>query len=70
MKNLVQYMNDYLKLAAKIGRLYTGAELSEKFWLKMPGDLGSRIKAQFDEKYVGLTIGVFPRVLFAYKFLE
>lgn len=36
----------------------------------MPGDLGNRIKAQFDEKYVGLTIGVIPRVLFAYRYLE
>lgn len=31
LKNLVQYMNDYMRLAAKTGRLYTRQELSEKF---------------------------------------
>ncbi|XP_042472282.1 uncharacterized protein LOC122054935 [Zingiber officinale] len=36
----------------------------------MSGDLGNKIKRAFDEKYIGLTIGVFPRILFVYKFLE
>ncbi|XP_042444288.1 uncharacterized protein LOC122029387 [Zingiber officinale] len=70
MKNILQYMNDYMRLASKTGRLYTGPELSEKFWFKMPRDLGKRIKETVDEKYKGLTVGVIPRVLFAYKFLE
>lgn len=70
VKNIVQYINDYNRLSSKIGRLYIGPELSEKFWFKMPGDLGHRIKQAFDTKYLGLTIGVFPRALFAYKFLE
>ncbi|XP_042435350.1 uncharacterized protein LOC122021310 isoform X2 [Zingiber officinale] len=63
-------MNEYMNLAAKTGRLFTGPELSEKFWLKLPRDLGRRIKAAFDEKYQGNTMGVHPRVIFTYKYLE
>ena len=63
VKHIIQYMNEYLRLAAKSGRTYISPELSEKFWLKMPGDLGARIKIAFEEKYPGLTVGVIPRVL-------
>nr|WOJ52284.1 nonfunctional polyprotein due to mutation [Fig badnavirus 2] len=70
IKYIVQYLNQYLRLAAKSGRAYVGTELSEKLWLKMPGDLGNRMKTAFEAKYPGLTIGVVPRILFAYKFLE
>ncbi|XP_042375936.1 uncharacterized protein LOC121969765 isoform X2 [Zingiber officinale] len=70
VKNIIQYINDYMRLAAKTGRLYAGPEFSEKFWLKMSGDLGNRIKTAFEAKHPGLTVGVFPRVIFAHKFLE
>ncbi|ATV81254.1 polyprotein [Grapevine badnavirus 1] len=70
IKYIVQYLNQYLRLAAKSGRAYVGMELSEKLWLKMPGDLGNRMKTAFEERYPGLTVGVAPRILFAYKFLE
>lgn len=36
----------------------------------MQRDLGNKIKEAFDTKYPGLTVSVFPRVIFAYKFLE
>lgn len=70
IKNIMAYINDFLRLAAKTGRLYVNNELSEKFWLKMSGDIGKRIKAAFEEKYPGVVIGVMPRVLFAYRYLE
>ncbi|XP_074562575.1 uncharacterized protein LOC141819110 [Curcuma longa] len=70
VKDVVKYLNDFKRLASKTGRLYAGPELSEKLWLKMSDDLGDRIKAAYDEKYSGLTVGVLPRIIFAYEFLE
>ncbi|TYH61116.1 hypothetical protein ES332_D07G027800v1 [Gossypium tomentosum] len=70
IKDIVPFLNDYARLAAKSGRLFLGAELSEKLWLKMPHDLGSKIKAAYQERHSGNQIGVFPRILFAYKYLE
>ncbi|CEJ16363.2 polyprotein [Mulberry badnavirus 1] len=69
VKDIVSFLNDYLRLAAKTGRMYIGMELSEKLWMKMPGELGVRIKEAFDREY-GEIIGVAPRVMFAYGFLE
>ncbi|XP_042386433.1 uncharacterized protein LOC121978120 [Zingiber officinale] len=70
VKDIIPFMNDYMNLASKTGRLFTGTELSEKFWLKLPGDLGKRVKAAFEEKYQGNTIGVHPRIIFTYRYLE
>ncbi|CDN68224.1 polyprotein [Grapevine Roditis leaf discoloration-associated virus] len=70
VKYIIPFLNEYLRLAAKSGRIFLGGELSEKIWMKMPGDLGKRIKEEFDRKYPGVISGVVPRVLFAYKFLE
>ncbi|CAL5379010.1 unnamed protein product [Camellia sinensis] len=36
----------------------------------MPGDLGERIKKAYHERHTGNSIGVAPRILFAYKYLE
>ncbi|XP_074573697.1 uncharacterized protein LOC141830108 [Curcuma longa] len=54
----------------KTGRMFTSPELSDKFWSKMLGDLGKRIKSAFEARYPGNTTGVIPRVLFSYKYLE
>ena len=70
LKHIIQFLNDYMRLASKTGRLFTSPELSEKLWSKMPGELGKRIKEAFETKYRGNTIGVIPRVLFSYKYLE
>ncbi|TXG75263.1 hypothetical protein ES332_1Z002000v1 [Gossypium tomentosum] len=70
IKDIVPFLNDYARLSAKSGRLFLGTELSEKLWMKMPHDLGSKIKAAYQEKHSGNQIGVFPRILFAYRFLE
>nr|AWK49042.1 ORF3 [Taro bacilliform CH virus] len=70
IKDVVAFMNKYMRLASKTGRLFIDSELSEKLWFKLPGELGPRIKAAYEARYPGNTIGVFPRVLFAYKFLE
>ncbi|ANV20896.1 ORF3 protein [Dioscorea bacilliform RT virus 2] len=70
MKNIIAFMNEYMRLASKSGRLFVSPELSEKFWLKLPGDLGKRIKEKFDQAYAGNNVGVHPRILFTYKFLE
>ncbi|CAL5349307.1 unnamed protein product [Camellia sinensis] len=50
--------------------LFVREELSDKLWTKMPGDLGERIKKAFNERYPGNIIGVGPRILFSYKYLE
>lgn len=70
VRHIVKFLNDYLKIASKTGRLFVGEELSEKLWSKMPGDLGKRIREAFHVKYPGNFIGVAPRVLFSYKYLE
>nr|GMC54651.1 polyprotein [Ipomoea batatas]GME07864.1 polyprotein [Ipomoea batatas] len=50
--------------------MFIGPELSEKLWIKMPGDLGYKMKEEFDKAYPGADIAVMPRILFAYKYLE
>ncbi|KAF3771976.1 Polyprotein P3 [Nymphaea thermarum] len=70
IKYIIQYMNDYLRLAAKSGRMFISPELSEKFWVKMPGDLGNRVKQAFDARYPGVNIALTPRILFTYQYLE
>ncbi|QHF16180.1 polyprotein [Camellia lemon glow virus] len=68
--NIVQYLNDFLRLATKTGRIFVRAEISEKFWSKMPGDLGNRIKAAFDARHPGAEAGIGPRVYFTFKYLQ
>ncbi|KAF3785196.1 Polyprotein P3 [Nymphaea thermarum] len=70
IKYIIQYMNDYLRLAAKSGRMFISPELSEKFWVKMPGDLGNRVKQAFDTRYPGVTVALTHRILFTYQYLE
>nr|QCA48085.1 polyprotein [Cacao red vein-banding virus] len=70
IKDIVQFLNDYGRLAAKSGRMFLGTELSEKLWMKMPPELGHRMKEAFHKEYSGNEVGVFPRILFAYKYLE
>ncbi|CAL5335419.1 unnamed protein product [Camellia sinensis] len=70
VKDIIKFLNDYLHLATRTGRLFVKEELSEKLWTKMPGDLGERIKKAFSERYPGNIIGVGPRILFSYKYLE
>nr|QJC63536.1 polyprotein [Cacao swollen shoot virus] len=70
IKDIVQFLNDYGRLAAKSGRLFLGTELSEKLWMKMPPELGHRMREAFQKEYAGNEVGVFPRILFAYKYLE
>ncbi|AAA03171.1 polyprotein [Cacao swollen shoot Togo B virus] len=70
IKDIVQFLNDYGRLAAKSGRLFLGTELSEKLWMKMPPELGHRMKEAFQKEYSGNEVGVFPRILFAYRYLE
>ncbi|AHI90954.1 polyprotein [Hibiscus bacilliform virus GD1] len=70
IKDIVSFLNDYARLAAKSGRMFISPELSEKLWLKMPYDLGNKIRTAYEAKHEGNTIGVFPRILFTYKYLE
>lgn len=70
ISDIIPFMNEYMRIAAKTGRLFISPELSEKFWMKLPGDLGKIIKEQFDKTYNGNTVGVHPRILFTYKYLE
>nr|ABI47986.1 ORF3 protein [Dioscorea bacilliform virus] len=70
VQDIIPFMNEYMRIAAKTGRLFISSELSEKFWMKLPGDLGKTIKDSFDKTYVGNTVGVHPRILFTYKYLQ
>ncbi|KAJ8466186.1 hypothetical protein OPV22_028738 [Ensete ventricosum] len=68
-KDLFAYMNEFKILAAKLGRMYLSLELSEKFFRKMPSLIGKELERAFAEKYLGNTIGVIPRIHFAYQYL-
>ncbi|ATZ69472.1 ORF3 polyprotein [Cacao swollen shoot Ghana K virus] len=70
IKDIVQFLNDYGRLAAKSGRMFINEELSDKLWLKMPPELGTRMKEAYSKEYPGNGIGVYPRILYAYKYLE
>ncbi|ATZ69459.1 ORF3 polyprotein [Cacao swollen shoot CE virus] len=70
IKDIVQFLNDYGRLAAKTGRMFISRELSDKLWLKMPPELGTRMKEAYDKEYPGNDVGVYPRILYAYKYLE
>nr|WEX32083.1 polyprotein [Dioscorea bacilliform SN virus] len=70
VQSIIPFMNEYMRIAAKTGRLFISPELSDKFWMKLPGDLGKIIKEQFEKSYAGNTIGVHPRILFTYKYLQ
>nr|WKY95838.1 polyprotein [Dioscorea bacilliform BL virus] len=70
VKDLIPFLNEYMRLAAKTGRLFISSELSDKIWMKLPGDLGRRIKIKFDEQFSGNTVGVHPRIMFIYHYLE
>nr|ASG91840.1 polyprotein [Cacao swollen shoot virus] len=70
IKDIVQFLNDYGRLAAKSGRMFINEELSDKLWLKMPPELGTRMKEAYNKEYPGNAVGVFPRILYAYKYLE
>lgn len=70
VKDMVKFLNDYMRIATRTGRLFIGPELSEKLWIKMPGDLGYKMKEEFDKAYPGANIAVIPRIMFAYKYLE
>jgi hypothetical protein len=69
VRDVVPFLNDYFRLAAKTGRSYVNQDLSEKLWMKFPGDLGARIKQAYEKEF-GQNIGVAPRILFAYRYLE
>nr|ASG91844.1 polyprotein [Cacao swollen shoot virus] len=70
IKDIVQFLNDYGRLAAKSGRMFINEELSDKLWLKMPPELGTRMKEAYNREYPGNAVGVYPRILYAYKYLE
>nr|WGH47421.1 polyprotein [Theobroma cacao] len=68
-KDIFQYMNDYKVLAAKSGRMWIGTELSDKFFRKMPQMFGTELEKAYNTAYPGNTVGVLPRIYFAYQYL-
>nr|WDR24967.1 polyprotein [Camellia sinensis badnavirus] len=70
ISDIVSYLNDFLRLSVKTGRVFVRAEMAEKFWSKMPGDLGKRIQAGFDARHPGAEAGIGPRVYYAFKYLQ
>ncbi|QBH21733.1 polyprotein [Polyscias mosaic virus] len=70
IKDIISYLNQYMHLASKSGRLFVNDELSNKVFVKMPGDLGNRIQAAFKELHPGNQVGVIPRIMFSYKYLQ
>nr|UNA88853.1 polyprotein [Jujube mosaic-associated virus] len=67
MKDLIPYMNRYKVLSAKTGRLFINSELSDKFFRKMPTLIGKHLEQKYNAAFPGNTIGVFPRIHFAYQ---
>ncbi|QED42803.1 ORF3 [Dioscorea badnavirus A] len=68
--DIVQFLNEYMRLASKSGRLFVGTELSEELWSKLPGDLGMEMKNAYEAAFPGNKVGVHPRVRFIYQYLE
>ncbi|ASA40120.1 ORF3 [Dioscorea bacilliform virus] len=68
--DILQFLNEYMRLASKSGRLFVGTELSEEIWNKLPEDMGTELKAAFEAANPGNKVGVHPRVRFIYQYLE
>lgn len=74
MANILQYLNDYLVLAAHSGRAYIDLDLNNKLFMKMPDPIGKILMEAFNKKYPGENergvIGLVPRVYFCQKYLQ
>ena len=74
MANIMQYLNDYLVLAARTGRAYIDLDLSNKLFMKMPDPLGNILMEAFNKKYPGPQegglIALVPRIYFCQKYLQ
>nr|ARD08905.1 hypothetical protein [Alhagi bacilliform virus] len=69
MQNIFDFLNQYLKLAAKSGRMWLTEELTAKLFRKLPQVIGPAIQKSFEEKYPGLTIGVPIATKYIYDYL-
>ena len=69
MNDIFSYLNEFKILAAKSGMMYVSPELSEKLFRKMPLLIGKELEAAYFAKYPGSTVGVIPRIHFAYQYL-
>ncbi|KAF3945849.1 hypothetical protein CMV_027816 [Castanea mollissima] len=69
MADVFSYMNQYLKLAAKTGRMWMNMELSDKFFRKLPPVIGPAIEESFKRKYPTIGINVTLRIYYTYHYL-
>jgi hypothetical protein len=69
IKYIFQYMNQFKELAAKSGRIFLDADISDKFFRKMPPLHGKVIGEAFKAKYPEVLVGVMPRMHFTQMFL-
>ena len=69
IKHIFQFMNEYMHLASRSGRMFLGPELSKKFFRKLPSLYGKEIEAAYTRKHPGNTIGVLPRIHFTHQYL-
>nr|GEV02810.1 ORFIII-like polyprotein [Tanacetum cinerariifolium] len=68
-KKLWSFLEDFMQLATKSGRLYFPST-TEKLFAKLPPSLSKKIKESFRAKYPGLNSGVLPVIKFTHTFVS
>ncbi|KAJ6420857.1 hypothetical protein OIU84_028267 [Salix udensis] len=69
MKDVMRFLNAYMILASKSGRMWLSPELSDKLFRKLPHIISQEIETTFFQKHPGLTIGVPIRIVFIWNYL-
>ncbi|KAK8558427.1 hypothetical protein V6N13_103604 [Hibiscus sabdariffa] len=70
VKDIFDYVNQFMRLAARTGRMWIGTDLSDKFFRKMSLLLGKELENNFRKAHPGVRIGVPIRAYFTYQYLE
>ncbi|BBL52464.1 hypothetical protein QKP79_gp3 [Aucuba ringspot virus] len=70
MESIMPFLYAYFQLAAQSGRMWVGAELSDKIFRKLPPEIGPTIEKEYKERYPGMHIGVNARIQFIAEYLQ
>jgi len=68
-KDILNYLNQFKKLAAKSGRMYF-EETTEKLFRKMPPLIGNDVRRLWYEKHPATTAAVMPVIRFTFQYLK
>lgn len=68
VRHIFKYLNDFKKLASKLGRVYF-PDVSKKLFRKMSPLLGKEVEEAWNVKYPRTLSAVTPRIHFTYQYL-